>query len=158
MYLRTVLRSMPSCRAMADIVRPCRCRSRIIMSSPRVTTALLPPAKGSSIGGDGASPPHRKCPGRQAATTKLGKIRRPQLGRIQRPLTLAMVAGAAFGAAAVQTLHAKAKPPAYLISDVTITNESGYKEYADKFPGTLTAFGGKFLVRAGQTAAIPGAG
>src|SRR3954465_3810768 len=87
MYLRTVLRSMPSCRAMADIVRPCRCRSRIIMSSPRVTTALLPPAKGSSIGGDGASPPHRKCPGRQAATTKLGKIRRPQLGRIQRPLT-----------------------------------------------------------------------
>src|SRR3954463_690620 len=45
------------------------------------------PAKGSSIGGDGASPPHRKCPGRQAATTKLGKIRRPQLGRIQRPLT-----------------------------------------------------------------------
>src|SRR3954452_10509086 len=87
MYLRTVLRSMPSCRAMADIVRACRCRSRIIMSSPRVTTALLPPAKGSSIGGDGASPPHRKCPGRQAATTKLGKIRRPQLGRIQRPLT-----------------------------------------------------------------------
>src|SRR5262249_59649167 len=46
---------MPSLRAMADTFRPCRCSSRIIMSSPRVTTVLLPPAKRSSIGGDGAA-------------------------------------------------------------------------------------------------------
>ena len=57
------------------------------MSSPSVTTVLLPPAKGSSMGGDSADPSHGKCPWRQAATTKLGKIRRPQMGRIQRPLT-----------------------------------------------------------------------
>ena len=48
---------------------------------------LLPPAKERSIGGDGVVPPHGKCPWRQAGTTKLGKIRRPQMGRIQRPLT-----------------------------------------------------------------------
>jgi hypothetical protein len=59
------------------------------MSSPRVTTVLLPPAKGRSIGGDGVDPPHGKCPWGQAGTTKLGKIRRPQMGRIQRPLTAA---------------------------------------------------------------------
>ncbi len=58
------------------------------MSSPRVTTVLLPPAKGRSIGGDGVDPPHGKCTWGEAGTTKLGKIRRPQLGRIQRPLTL----------------------------------------------------------------------
>ena len=59
------------------------------MSSPRLTTVLLPPAKGSSIGGDGVGPPRRKCPRGSAATTKLGKIQRPQMGRIQRPLTRA---------------------------------------------------------------------
>ena len=57
------------------------------MSSPSVTTVLLPPAKGSSIGGDGVGPPRGKCPRRPAATTKLGKIRGPQMGRIHRPLT-----------------------------------------------------------------------
>jgi hypothetical protein len=57
------------------------------MSSPSVTTVLLPPAKGSSIGGDGVGPPRGKCPPGSAATTKLGKIRGPQMGRIQRPLT-----------------------------------------------------------------------
>ena len=34
----------------------------------------------------------------------------------------------------------------------------GYKEYVQKFPSTLTAFGGKFMVRAGQTASVPGGG
>src|SRR5438046_5770295 len=73
---------------MADTVRPCRCSSRIIMSCASVTTVLLPPAKGSSIGGDGVGPPRGKCPRRPAATTKLGKIRGPQMGRIHRPLTV----------------------------------------------------------------------
>jgi uncharacterized protein (DUF1330 family) len=45
-----------------------------------------------------------------------------------------------------------------LISDVTVTDENGYKEYIEKFPATLVPFGGKFLVRAGQTVAVPGAG
>jgi uncharacterized protein (DUF1330 family) len=68
------------------------------------------------------------------------------------------VAGAAVGAVAVETLHAQAKPPGYLISDVTVTDEVGYKEYLNKFPATLVPFGGKFLVRGGQTAPVPGAG
>jgi hypothetical protein len=33
---------------------------------------------------------------------------------------LAMVASAALGATAVQTLHAQAKPPAYYIAEITI--------------------------------------
>ena len=57
------------------------------MSSPRLTTVLLPPAKGTSIGDNRvASPPGREA-GRAGATTKLGKIRSPQMGSIQRPLT-----------------------------------------------------------------------
>src|SRR5829696_5649959 len=55
MYLRTVLRSSPVWRAMAETFRPCRWSSRIITTSPRVTTALLPPATGISIGEDVAA-------------------------------------------------------------------------------------------------------
>jgi uncharacterized protein (DUF1330 family) len=78
---------------------------------------------------------------------------KPQYG-----LALATLAGLGIGAATVQILHAQAKPPGYLISDVTVTDEEAYKEYVQKFPDTLSPFGGKFLVRAGQTASIPGAG
>ena len=43
---------------------------------------------------------------------------------------LAMVASAALGAAAVQTLHAQTKPPAYNIAEITIKDQDGYnKEY-----------------------------
>ena len=76
----------------------------------------------------------------------------------QLSLALVTLVGFGIGAATVQILHAQAKPPAYLISDVTVTDEEAYKEYVQKFPATLAPLGGKFLVRAGQTAAIPGAG
>jgi hypothetical protein len=38
-------------------------------------------------------------------------------------LGLAMVVGAAIGAAAVQTLHAQAKPPAYNVAEITIKDQ-----------------------------------
>ena len=46
-------------------------------------------------------------------------------------LAFAMLLGAALGIGANEMLHAQAKPPAYLISDITITNEAAYKEWAD---------------------------
>ena len=42
---------------------------------------------------------------------------------------VALLTGIAVGAAAVQALHAQVKPPGYLIADVTVTDEEGYKEY-----------------------------
>src|SRR3954469_19660260 len=41
-----VLRSWPVRRAMAETVRPCRARSRIMTSSPRVTTSCSQDAGG----------------------------------------------------------------------------------------------------------------
>jgi uncharacterized protein (DUF1330 family) len=78
--------------------------------------------------------------------------------KTQLSLGLAVLAGAGITAVTMQILNAQARPPAYLISEVTVTDEEGYKEYIQKFPGTLTAFGGKFLVRGGQTAPIVGGG
>src|SRR5690242_10510615 len=40
MYLRTVLRSIPSRAAMAEMLSPCRCSSRIVITSPRSIIGL----------------------------------------------------------------------------------------------------------------------
>ena len=48
-------------------------------------------------------------------------------------VAVSMFAGAALGAAAIQGLHAQAKPPVYLIGQIEVSNEEGYaKEYAPK--------------------------
>jgi uncharacterized protein (DUF1330 family) len=71
---------------------------------------------------------------------------------------LAMVASAALGAAAVQTLHAQAKPPAYNIAEITIKDQDGYnKEYLPLITKAITDAGGKFIVRGGKTVSYEGA-
>jgi hypothetical protein len=64
-------------------------------------------------------------------------------------LGLAVVAGAAVGAAAVQSLHAQAKPVAYVVSEITVTNQDGYdKEYVPPVVKSIQDGGGKFIARA----------
>jgi uncharacterized protein (DUF1330 family) len=71
---------------------------------------------------------------------------------------LAMVASTALGAAAVQTLHAQTKPPAYNIAEITIKDQDGYnKEYLPLITKALAEAGGKFLVRGGKTIPYEGA-
>src|ERR1700738_2384452 len=68
-----------------------------------------------------------------------------------------MVASAALGAAAVQTLHAQAKPPAYNIVEITIKDQDGYnKEYLPPITKAIADAGGKFLVRGGKTISYEG--
>jgi uncharacterized protein (DUF1330 family) len=72
-------------------------------------------------------------------------------------VALSVLVGFGAGAAAVQTLHAQAKPPAFTIVEIDVTNEEGFtKEYAPIAGKVLTDAGGKFLVRGGKTAAIEG--
>jgi uncharacterized protein (DUF1330 family) len=71
---------------------------------------------------------------------------------------LAMVASAALGAAAVQTLYAQAKPPAYNLVEITIKDQDGYnKEYLPVITKALIDAGGKFIVRGGKTISYEGA-
>jgi len=63
-----------------------------------------------------------------------------------------MLAGAALGGAAIHTLHAQAKPHAYVIAEITIKDQDGYlKEFAPAVVKAQEASGGKFLVRGGKT-------
>jgi len=70
---------------------------------------------------------------------------------------LAMVAGAALGAAAVEGLHAQAKPPVYQIVEIDVLNQDGYlNDYAPKAQAAIKAAGGKFLAAGGKTTTIEG--
>ena len=70
---------------------------------------------------------------------------------------LAMLAGAAIGATAVNGLHAQAKAPLYLVSEIDVTNPEAYgKEYAPKAQALIKASGGRFLAIGGAAGAGAG--
>jgi uncharacterized protein (DUF1330 family) len=72
-------------------------------------------------------------------------------------LGLAMFAGAAFGAVAVNGLHAQAKPGAYAVVDISdIANPDMFKTLLPKAGPAMTAFGGQFLIRTEKITALDG--
>ncbi len=44
----------------------------------------------------------------------------------------------------------------YLIGQITITNQQGYAHYSARVPQTIEDFGGKYLVRGGQSTQLEG--
>jgi uncharacterized protein (DUF1330 family) len=66
------------------------------------------------------------------------------------------IAGAAVAAAAIQGLHAQAKPPAYLVIEVDVTDADLYKQYLDKNRPLTGEFGGRFIARGGKIEAFAG--
>jgi uncharacterized protein (DUF1330 family) len=75
-------------------------------------------------------------------------------------VVLAMLAGAGLGAAAVQGLHAQAKPPAYVVAEIDVTNQDAFaKEYAPIAAKALAEGGSgyKSIARGGKTVSIEGA-
>jgi uncharacterized protein (DUF1330 family) len=72
-------------------------------------------------------------------------------------LGLAALAGAALGAAAVSGLHAQAKPPAYVVVEIDVTNQDGFmKEFAPKAQKALGDGGSKAIARGGKVVTIEG--
>ena len=63
---------------------------------------------------------------------------------------LAMLAGTVIGAAGISVLHAQAKPPVYLVTEIDVTNPEAYgKEFAPKAQATIKTAGGRFVVIGG---------
>jgi uncharacterized protein (DUF1330 family) len=71
--------------------------------------------------------------------------------RTQYTVALALLAGAALGAAAIQTLHAQAAPKAYVVA------QNVMKDFAPSMSKAIEAAGGKYLVRGGKTISMHGA-
>jgi hypothetical protein len=61
-------------------------------------------------------------------------------------LGLAVLVGTVIGAAAVSGLHAQAKPPVYLVTEIDVTNPEAYgREFGPKAVANIKAAGGRFL-------------
>jgi hypothetical protein len=59
-----------------------------------------------------------------------------------------LLMGMLLGGCAISALKAQgAKPPAYVIAEVEISDQAGFQQYAAKVPPTLTPFHGKTIVR-----------
>jgi len=68
-------------------------------------------------------------------------------------VAVAVTAGVAIGALAVQGLHAQSKPPVYFVAEIDVTNPDAYaKEYAPKAQAIIKAAGGRFLAIGGSAA------
>ena len=73
-------------------------------------------------------------------------------------VALSMIAGAALGAAAIQGLHAQAKPPVYSVAEISVTNLDAYlKEYSPLAQAGIKNSGGKLLAVGQNVTSVEGA-
>lgn len=71
---------------------------------------------------------------------------------------LGMLASFGLGAGVVEGLHAQASPPAYVISEIDVSNAEAYaKEYVPLANKALADSGQKRLVSGGKTISLSGA-
>ena len=71
-------------------------------------------------------------------------------------LAFAVLAGSAIGVGATQMLHAQAKPLAYLVTDITVTDDAKFKAWGERINPTFEKRGAKYLARGGQTMLVTG--
>lgn len=75
-----------------------------------------------------------------------------------RTVALALIIGFALGGVAGQKLHAQSHPPAYVISEIEVTNPDAYaKEYVPLANKALADSGQKRLASGGRTVSLAGA-
>jgi uncharacterized protein (DUF1330 family) len=78
--------------------------------------------------------------------------------KTQYTVALAMVVGVGLGAAAVQGLHAQAKPPVYIVSEIDVTNVDAYtKEYVPLARAAIKNSGGKLVGASQNVTSLEGA-
>ena len=70
--------------------------------------------------------------------------------RMYLTVAASMAVGMAVGGFAVQSLHAQAKAPLYLITEIDVSNPDKYgSEFAPKAQETIRSSGGKFVLIGG---------
>ena len=71
---------------------------------------------------------------------------------------LAMLAGAALGAAAMHGLHAQGSLPAFSVTELEVTNAAGYEPLRMGLVAENQKAGGKFLAQGGRVEVVEGSG
>jgi uncharacterized protein (DUF1330 family) len=73
-------------------------------------------------------------------------------------VAMAAVAGFAFGAVSIHTLHAQAKAPVFVVAEIDVSNPDAYgKEYAPKAQALIRKMGGKLLAASNNVVTFEGA-
>src|SRR5215813_11634273 len=68
-------------------------------------------------------------------------------------IAVTMLTCVALGAIGSEALHGQARPPAYLIGQIDVSNPEGYaKEYLPKARETIKSHGGRLIAAAGAAA------
>jgi uncharacterized protein (DUF1330 family) len=81
--------------------------------------------------------------------------------KIQYTVALAMLAGVGLGGAAIQGLHAQAKPPSLVVIDINeVTDPEGFKAVSQRDravrAASLKKFGGHYIARTEKITALDG--
>jgi uncharacterized protein (DUF1330 family) len=54
------------------------------------------------------------------------------------------------------TLASQVQAPAYVITEIEVTDAEAFKEYAPRVQSTFESFGGRYVVRGGNTRSLAG--
>jgi uncharacterized protein (DUF1330 family) len=76
--------------------------------------------------------------------------------KVRYTVAFAMFASFGLGAAAVQGLHAQAKPPVYSVAEIDILDQAAYSTYVPKAQAAIKEAGGRILVSSGTVTTIEG--
>jgi uncharacterized protein (DUF1330 family) len=72
-------------------------------------------------------------------------------------IAIALVTGAAIGGAAIQGLHAQAKPPGFTVLEIDVKDAATYAPFQKAGQEETLKQGGRFLVQGGTAEALVGA-
>jgi uncharacterized protein (DUF1330 family) len=76
--------------------------------------------------------------------------------KVRYTVALAMFASFGLGAAAVQGLHAQAKPPVYSVAEIDILDQAAYSTYVPKAQAAIKEAGGRILAAGGTVTTVEG--
>jgi uncharacterized protein (DUF1330 family) len=69
---------------------------------------------------------------------------------------LAVLLGLGAAGFTMHSLHGQSRPPTYVITEIDVTDAEAFKEYAPKVQPSFAPFGGRYVVRGGQTQSFSG--
>ena len=56
----------------------------------------------------------------------------------------------------IYSLHGQSRPPAYVITEIEVTDADAFREYAPMVQPSFAPVGGRYVVRGGQTQSLSG--
>src|SRR5882672_8033791 len=73
-------------------------------------------------------------------------------------LMIAVLVGAVIGVAGATVIHARQVKvlPGYVVAEVDVTDPATFQKYAEKTPGTIAPFNGRYIIRGGKTLSLEG--